>query len=256
MTPPSSGYVAGQTLLFDVVADMAERHDVAADNPQVVADLLARLQRYNDTHCANQRCLPDNAGGKKGKPTGHSGPKGVPVWLPWRGNPDPSACDTNRTVPPDPTTTIKSNLDVPASVKAANVHVGGWCWDSAWSGGGVPPMTVRVSVDGHVVVPFTLANVPRAGLPSETGAPNTEHGFEVKLPDEAAKTLASAGVHSLAVDVYLESHPTSVHNASVAVGRSPACFRHGAHVPCTKEGGTEAVADDIAGSIHKYVYLH
>ena len=26
MTPPSSGYTAGQTLLFDVVADMAERH--------------------------------------------------------------------------------------------------------------------------------------------------------------------------------------------------------------------------------------
>ena len=256
MTPPSSGYVAGQTLLFDVVADMAERRDVAAENPKVVADLLARLQRYNDTHCSNHRCLPDDAGGKQGTPSGHSGPKGVPVWLPWRGDSHPSACDTNRTAPADPTATIKSNLDTPAKVHAANVHVLGWCWDSAWSGGGVPPMTVRVSVDGNVVVPFTLATVPRAGLPSKTGAPNTEHGFEVNLPDEAAKTLASAGVHSLDVDVYLDRHPTSVHNATIPVNRSPACFKNGVHVACKREGDEEAVEDDGFASIREYVYFH
>ena len=79
------------------------------------------------------------------------------------------------------------------------MRVQGWCWDKAWSGGGVPAMTVRVSVDGKVVVPMTVANVVRPGLPA-TGCPNTEHGYDVALPSAAAATLAGTGLHRLNVD--------------------------------------------------------
>ena len=57
--PPTSTYISGRTMLFDLDADMYERHDVAAQNPDVVAKLMARLQRFNDTYCGGQRCLPD-----------------------------------------------------------------------------------------------------------------------------------------------------------------------------------------------------
>ena len=48
---PDSGYITGQVLLFDVVNDMAEEHNVAAENPEIVASLLARLQHYNSSYC-------------------------------------------------------------------------------------------------------------------------------------------------------------------------------------------------------------
>jgi hypothetical protein len=49
--PRDSGYLTGQSLLFDVVADMYEEYNVAAENPDVVARLMARLQRFNTSHC-------------------------------------------------------------------------------------------------------------------------------------------------------------------------------------------------------------
>ena len=58
------------------------------------------------------------------------------------------------------------------------LHCNGWCWDSAWARGGVPPMTVRLSVDGQEV--FTVvANETKQNLMNATGAPNREHGFSV-----------------------------------------------------------------------------
>ena len=41
---PDSPYLAGQTQLFDVVADPYERHDVAAQHPALVANMTARLE--------------------------------------------------------------------------------------------------------------------------------------------------------------------------------------------------------------------
>jgi hypothetical protein len=103
--PRDSGYLTGQTLLFDVVADMYEEYNVAAENPDVVARLMARLQRFSTSHCAGERCLPDQAGGPKGVPVNDTNAacvvlpwKGVcmPFWKPWRGNPSPEKCDTDR----------------------------------------------------------------------------------------------------------------------------------------------------------------
>ena len=48
-------------MLFDLDTDMFEQHDVAAQNPDVVAKLLARLQQFNNTYCGGERCIPDKA---------------------------------------------------------------------------------------------------------------------------------------------------------------------------------------------------
>ena len=153
-TPPSSGYLVGQTMLFNVVNDMFEHHNVADENPAVVTDLLARLQAYNNTHCAGQRCEPDNAGGKPGTPSTADGPSGKAVWYPWRGNKSPTACDTNRTSPPDPAAGIRSSCKPSfATLKPAPVlRIAGWCYDAAWAGKGLAAMTLRVSVDGLVTI--------------------------------------------------------------------------------------------------------
>ena len=43
-TPPHAGYVAGQTLLFNVVTDMEERHNVAAENPGIQKETTPRIK--------------------------------------------------------------------------------------------------------------------------------------------------------------------------------------------------------------------
>lgn len=75
--------------------DPFEEHDLAAQNPSIVAKLLDVLQAYNRTHCNGQPCLPDQATSKRarGTPTTING---VKVWVPWDGDPTPSVCDTNR----------------------------------------------------------------------------------------------------------------------------------------------------------------
>jgi arylsulfatase A-like enzyme len=86
--PAANDYIAGGTWLFDVVADPLEQHDAAAEQPQIVATLLARLQQFNATRVPQSNSAfdpaanPDNFGG---------------VWTPWRGAVQPSACDPNTT---------------------------------------------------------------------------------------------------------------------------------------------------------------
>ena len=50
-TPSDAGFVAGETMLFDVVNDMEERYNLAWKHPEIVQRLLERLQSYNNTHC-------------------------------------------------------------------------------------------------------------------------------------------------------------------------------------------------------------
>ena len=64
-----SGYIVGHTLLFDVVNDMSEEHNVAAQNPDVVKRLLSRLQQFNESHCGGARCEPVRERGRHGRPT-------------------------------------------------------------------------------------------------------------------------------------------------------------------------------------------
>ena len=97
----------------------------------IVAKLLARLQKYNHTHCEGHRCQPDNGAVPhsnvkvrdllkvpyyamcvrslsrsllfilnlepwKGTPTATDIPAHSQIWLPWRGSNVSALCDTNR----------------------------------------------------------------------------------------------------------------------------------------------------------------
>ena len=93
-----SGYIAGDTLLFDVVEDMYEEHNVAAQYPAVVKRLLGRLAYYNASHCGGSHCqVVPKHNGPDSLPRKGTNPalKDTPVWLPSRGNLEPAACDTD-----------------------------------------------------------------------------------------------------------------------------------------------------------------
>jgi hypothetical protein len=85
-----SAYVAGGVWLFNISADPLETTNVAAANPAVVAALTAKLQAWNATRVPQADSAIDPA----------SNPALFgDVWTPWRGNPDPAACDPNNTTP-------------------------------------------------------------------------------------------------------------------------------------------------------------
>lgn len=241
-----SKYLTGQTLLFDLEADMFEEHNVAEAYPEVVATLLARLQQFNLSHCGGSRCLPDKDGyrpslGPQGTPTDDPAfPLHEPVWLPWRGNKDPAACDTNRDPPapppPSPKEGLKSNFKgatLARNARNALVLSGdGWCFDTAWPGGGVPAMTVRLSVDG---VPATnvLANLTRPKtFSNSTGAPNLNHGFAFAERGPWVDKLGGPGSHRLDVDVFLDPVVVPSTPTTAVSPNSPVCFTDGKPVAC------------------------
>lgn len=78
--------------------------------------------------------------------------------------------------------------------------VHGWAVDSALAGRGRGPVTIVLSVDGAPVL-SVLAKQRRPDLVPAGVAPNAEHGFEVVLPVDAAKTLLGAGQHVLSARV-------------------------------------------------------
>merc|ERR1712146_219193 len=174
----ASAYEAGGIFLFDVVNDPFEHHNVAAQNPDVVADLLARLRVYNDTQIPQANSPMD----AQSNPS-----KFGDVWTPWRGDPTPSHCSNNVTSPEDG---LHSNFDGLVYPSTGPCFLQGWVWDDKLAGGGTPPLNVTVSVDGQIHGPV-LANISRSGLPSKTGAPNTEHGFAIDLLDAVCMALKS-----------------------------------------------------------------
>ena len=238
---PDSPYLAGQTQLFDMEADMFEEHDVAAQYPDVVARLLARLQYFNHSHCGGQQCEDD---------PGKHYPQGVPVpdaamgetrvWLPWRGDPSPGMCDTARPPPtppptpaPAPGTSLHSQIigfSIQNTKRGFHLAGKGWCWDGGWAGGGVPAMTVRLSCDGKPVM-TVVANVTRPNL-MHTGAPNNEHGFQVGESGSWVQALAGSGRHRLDIEVFLDPVPSAASEV-LALNGSPVCFSGGSPTSCT-----------------------
>jgi hypothetical protein len=126
---------------------LQEEHDVAAANPAVVAQLLAALQKYNNTHCNGARCEPDSQV-KRPRGTPSTDPEaaklGLKVWIPWDGNPVPSACDTNRSQgsqpaphpggesrpTPEPKSQTSFAIAIPAALPAAalSASLTALCW--------------------------------------------------------------------------------------------------------------------------------
>ncbi len=85
----SNPLFSGGTWLFDVVGDPFETTNLATSLPDVVADLMGRLQALNASQVPQEHSATDPASDPK-----HFGG----VWTPWRGNPTPSTlvclCDS------------------------------------------------------------------------------------------------------------------------------------------------------------------
>lgn len=249
--PLNSTYVTGRIMLFDVVNDIAEEHDVAAQNPSIVDTLLHRLLQFNNTHCGGGPCPSDKHrpdAGPPGAPSnGTSAMPGVNVWMPFRGDlSNPGACSTDRRprvpppappAPPNPKKDLKSNMK-PVTLQSTKEGLmlagSGWCFDKGWSGGGAPPMTVRLSVDGKPVEQM-LANVERPiTFPNTSGAPNRDHGFVLQEYGSWVDVLGSSGKHTLAVDVFIDQSAAAPKptDPTEPVGLSPFCFHSRKLVDC------------------------
>ena len=138
--PGSSPLLAGGTFLYDVVNDMTEEHDLAAEQPALVAQILARLQAINATNVPQSNSPIDPAS----DPSRFGG-----VWTPWRGDPRPEVCDPNTTAPPG-AWDVRSNFDGAFFLGGAanNATLQGWAWCPQAAGGGTAPLNVSFVVDG------------------------------------------------------------------------------------------------------------
>lgn len=207
----NSAYMEGGVFLFDVVADPGEHNNLAAEHPDIVAKLLARLRFYN----ASQIPQENGADDPRSNPNRFGG-----VWTPWRGDPDPAKCSTNMTVPGEH---LRSNFDGVRCTGKATCTLQGWLWDPDM-GGGREALTVQISLDNQILA-TQVADIPRAGLPSKTGAPNTEHGFQYTLTAQQAAAFATGRHRATVSAVY-------PHGALVDINRSPQCYSNEKEVPC------------------------
>lgn len=216
----TSDYVMGGTWLFDVVADPFEHHNLAEKFPEVVSDLMSRLQKYNATAIATDNGPP---GGDSSNPKHFDG-----VWTPWEGKPDPAVCDTNRIH-----RIFRSDLDT--NFKVTNVSgnlsmtVKGWAWNTSFFDGGLSPVAIQIRVDNAEPVISTLvADITRPKLPDVTGAPNAEHGFSYDLTGAAAERLLGPGHHSLHVSAGSYPASSQLKQEWSDLKGSPASFVNGA----------------------------
>ncbi len=170
--------------------DPFEEHDLATQNPSIVATMLEALQVYNRTHCNGQPCLPDQVTSKRarGSPTTVDGNK---VWLPWDGDPTPSVCDTNRSrggSPGKPTSHGEiGSFDQIKGLGSTTCHAYGWTAGPGFSG---PSLFVQLVIDGKPHGKLVLASVRRA----KAG----DHGFDIPFPC----SLISAGRHVVEVQAH------------------------------------------------------
>jgi hypothetical protein len=194
---PNSTYIKGGTFLFNVESDPYEEHEVSAQNPAVVAQLMKRLQVFLDkkipqeNYPTDPRSNPKNFGG---------------VWTPWEGDPNPEKCDKPDPPPPPQ---LMSSLDG-VSITPAACMISGWCSGPGYSG---PSLEVRVLIDGKKVANAT-ASVHRkiAG----------DHGFAIPLD---CAMLEANKKHKIEADAMFQG-------SWWELKRSPVCIANSKPVPC------------------------
>lgn len=164
-----------RTCLFDLHADPQERIDVSAQNPAVLARLLARIQEYNATLIPNvvqpfdMRACPIHFKSD--------------AWTPWLSSTPP--------LPPAPPY-VPPGLN--SSTKLGQVNgsyvVNGWVCDAKFPDGGLSPSTVLIHISPPLAsrAPHTqnatqtlatiVADTRRVGLnTTHDVCPNQLHGF-------------------------------------------------------------------------------
>lgn len=217
--------INGGTFLYDVVSDPFERHDVAAENPDIVSQLLAKLQAINATN------IPQNNSGldPRSNPKNFGG-----VWTPWRGDPVPQHCSINTT---EYGAELVSNVDpfaLPTGEKAP-VLVRGWLWNKAQADGGIAALNASITADGKQVG-FMLAALTRPQLHNITGAPNNQHGFQFSFGASGDYRTGSHVFH-----VYGWLGPSN--DIPVELTNSPVCFTDGSRKPCPGKTRDEQIAE-------------
>jgi len=204
--PSTSPLLAGGVKLFNVVSDMFETHDLAAEMPDVTAQLLKQFQAINATGIHQDHGAMDPAS----NPSNFGN-----VWTPWRGSRNPLDCDPNTTV-----TTVESNFDgvhFAADNATTSASLSGWCFSLQAPQGGRAPLNVTFFVDG-MRAGSQIANVPRPpSFMNKTGAPNVEHGFDYTLPEPFATRLLK-GKHTVrALVLAPDGTSTDARNSPVCV---------------------------------------
>ena len=189
-----------QPCLFDIVADPQERHDLAKQYPAIVAKMQAAMPGRNFPPYTGEPLLPHElpkydcqtpvaARERWGREAPCCTPKGPGPWPPLPPPPTPPAPHA-----------LHSNVDPPKNFSGPPLalEVQGWCFNTSMPGGGVPPLTLRVAVDGHVLTYALVADVDRGpSFMPRTGAPNAKHGFHFELTGQYATLLHSNGTHRI-----------------------------------------------------------
>jgi hypothetical protein len=159
-----------RTCLFDLHSDPTERTDVSAQNPDVVAKLMARIQEYNRTLVPNvvqpfdMNSCPVNFA--------------TDAWTPWLNSTPP--------LPPAPPYTPPGlNSSTKLTTAKGQLSASGWVCDGKLLDHGYSPTTVIIRIspplvanNGSQILATIVANVKREGLnTTHDVCPNQLHGF-------------------------------------------------------------------------------
>ena len=198
---------------------------MAADNPDVLARLLARLAEYNQTLIPNIVQPFDT----------NSCPQhfASDAWTPWLNSTPP--------LPPAPPAPPHPGLNssVEKSTKWARegrgLLTGGWCCDGEWADGGHNASTIVVRVEPlppnrhDPVLASFRADLARAGLnTTHDVCPNQQHGFQWVL-DVAKIGLSPTIKYKI---LFNAIRAPEAGGKEQALHNSPQCVHDGKGVAC------------------------
>lgn len=217
LLPTNSRLLQGGTWLFDVVADPTETTDLSTTFPEIVTQLLTRLQEWNATDVPQAHSPYDPAS---------QNPLFNHTATPWRGDPIPSHCDPNTTVPGG--ANVKSNFDgVIFGPQTDDAMYQGWAWSIDAPGNGLAPLIATFLLDGTQIGTI-VANISRGPqFMNKTGAPNDLHGFAWTVPTALVKSLRT-GDHTARVLI------TAPDGTQIDAMRSPECIVDAIQSPCRR----------------------